>query len=53
MWFKPGSDLLITLRVPNNSGGTHYQLLFINTDNSSVNEYLKEDGVLILEKRER
>jgi len=44
-----GSDLLITLRAPNDSGGTDFLLLLRNADNSSGNEYLKEDGVLILE----
>ena len=44
-----GSDLLITLLAPNNSGGAKFQLLLRNADNSSGNEYLKEDGVLILE----
>jgi hypothetical protein len=41
-------DLLITLRAPNDSGGTNFLLLLRNADNSSGNEYLKEDGVLIL-----
>ena len=43
------SDLLITLRAPNDSGGTYFLLLLRNADNSSGNEYLKEDGLLILE----
>ena len=46
---KSGSDLLITLLARNNSGGAKFQLLLRNADNSSGNEYLKEDGVLILE----
>jgi hypothetical protein len=41
-------DLLITLRAPNDSGGTNFLLLLRKADNSSGNEYLKEDGVLIL-----
>lgn len=44
-----GSDLLVTLRSPADSGGLKFQLLLRNADNASGNEYLKEDGVLILE----
>jgi hypothetical protein len=44
-----GRDLLITLCEPNDSGGTDFMLLLRNTDNSSGNEYLKADCVLILE----
>jgi general stress protein CsbA len=44
-----GSDLLITLRAPNDSGGADFQLLLRNADNTSGIEYLKPDGVLILE----
>lgn len=44
-----GSDLLITLRAPNDSGGTDFQLLLRNADNATGTEFLKADGVLILE----
>ncbi len=44
-----GSDLLVTLHAPNDSGGTDFQLLLRNADNTSGIEYLKPDGVLILE----
>ena len=43
------SDLLVTLHVPNDSGGADFQLLLRNADNTSGIEYLKPDGVLILE----
>ena len=45
-----GSDLLITQHAPNDSGGTDFLLLLRNADNSSGNEYLKEDGLLILKE---
>jgi len=44
-----GSDLLISLHAPNDSGGTDFQLLLRNADNTSGTEFLKADGVLILE----
>jgi len=44
-----GSDLLITLHAPNDSGATDFQLLLRNADNTSGTEFLKADGVLILE----
>jgi hypothetical protein len=46
---KFGGDLLITLHAPNDSGATDFQLLLRNADNASGTEYLKADGVLILE----
>ena len=44
-----GRDLLISLYAPNDSGGTDFQLLLRNADNTSGTEFLKADGVLILE----
>lgn len=44
-----GSDLLITLHAPNDSGATDFQLLLRNADNATGTEFLKADGVLILE----
>ena len=44
-----GSDLLISLNAPNDSGGTDFQLLLRNADNTLGTEFLKADGVLILE----
>ena len=44
-----GSDLRIILHAPNDSGGTVFQLLLRNADNTSGTEFLKADGVLILE----
>lgn len=43
------NDLLLTLRAPSDSGGTKFQMLLKNTDNTSAKEYLKPNGVLILE----
>ena len=43
------SDLPISLYAPNDSGGTVFQLLLINVDNTEGTEFLKADGVLILE----
>ena len=43
------SDLLVTLHAPNDSVGADFQLLLRNADNTSGIEYLKPDGVLILE----
>ncbi|MBT5087636.1 MAG: hypothetical protein HOM71_09160, partial [Deltaproteobacteria bacterium] len=44
-----GSDLLVTLRSPADSGGLKFQLLLRNADNASGNEFLQSDGVLILD----
>ena len=43
-----GSDLLVTLRSPADSGGVNFLLLLKNADNASGNEFLQSDGVLIL-----
>ena len=44
-----GSDLLVTLRSPADSGGVNFLLLLKNADNASGNEFLQSDGVLILD----
>ena len=44
-----GSDLLISLHAPNDSGGKDFQLLLRNADNTSGTQFLKADSVLILE----
>ena len=44
-----GSDLLVTLRSPADSGGVNFLLLLKNADNASGNEFLQSDGVLNLD----
>ena len=44
-----GSDILVTLRSPADSGGVNFLLLLKNADNASGNEFLQSDGVLILD----
>lgn len=44
-----GSDLLVTLQAPTAAGSVKFQLLLRNADNASGSDYLKQDGVLILE----
>ncbi len=44
-----GSDLLVTLCSPADSGGVNFLLLLKNADNASGNEFLQSDGVLILD----
>ena len=44
-----GSDLLVTLRSPVDSGDVNFLLLLKNADNASGNEFLQSDGVLILD----
>ena len=44
-----GSDLLVTLLSPADSGGVNFLLLLKNADNASGNEFLQSDGVLILD----
>ena len=44
-----GSELLVSLRAPIDTGGVNFQLLLKNVDNASGNKFLKPDGVLIFE----
>ncbi|MBS1255794.1 MAG: hypothetical protein MAG581_01603 [Deltaproteobacteria bacterium] len=43
------NDLLVTLHAPNDFGEAKFQMLLRNTDNASAMDYLKTNGVLILE----